>query len=168
MHFSGGPSPQAPPLLHGQKKQIAMPFDKDRYPPDWREISARIRRRDEYTCQHCGAHPGEVGVHLASGEWVLTSTLLARVERGEAPPAQGSLFESAPAQPLHYGKEKTCVLTVAHLDRDESNWQVQDSRLITLCAACHLRYDAEDNARRRAYGRAYKDRQLRIFKTARL
>ncbi len=55
------------------------------------------------------------------------------------------------------------VLTVAHLDWDETNWQVQDDRLLTLCAACHLRYDQGNNQMRKTYGKYYRDNQLEIF-----
>lgn len=33
------------------------------------------------------------------------------------------------------------VLTIAHLDHDEENWDVEDDRLAALCQRCHLRYD---------------------------
>jgi 5-methylcytosine-specific restriction endonuclease McrA len=55
------------------------------------------------------------------------------------------------------------VLTVAHLDHDETNWEVEDDRLLTLCASCHLRYDAPDNAMRRRYGKQYRDNQYSLF-----
>lgn len=32
-----------------------MPFHKERYPPDWPEISKRIRQRAENRCEFCGA-----------------------------------------------------------------------------------------------------------------
>jgi len=54
------------------------------------------------------------------------------------------------------------VLTCAHLDHDEHNWAVTDERLLTLCDACHLRYDAADNAARRNYGKYYRHQQFRL------
>ncbi|GAB3233175.1 hypothetical protein GCM10027346_20950 [Hymenobacter seoulensis] len=47
------------------------------------------------------------------------------------------------------------ILTVAHLDHDEHNWQVDDSRLVLLCQACHLNHDRADNARRAKYGKKH-------------
>lgn len=41
------------------------------------------------------------------------------------------------------------VLTVAHLDHDETNWNVSIDRLRALCQRCHLRYDADEKRRRR-------------------
>lgn len=60
-------------------------------------------------------------------------------------------------------EQEGVVLTCAHLDHDETNWEVKDDRLITLCAPCHLRYDAPDNAMRRAYGKNYRDNQFSLF-----
>jgi hypothetical protein len=33
------------------------------------------------------------------------------------------------------------VLTIAHLDHDKHNHDIQDDRLAALCQACHLNYD---------------------------
>lgn len=40
------------------------------------------------------------------------------------------------------------VLTVAHLDHDETNENVSVDRLKDLCQVCHLRYDAKEKYRR--------------------
>ena len=45
--------------------------------------------------------------------------------------------------------KKKIVLTIAHLDHDEQNWDVKYDRLAALCQKCHLRYDAPEKARRR-------------------
>ena len=57
---------------------------------------------------------------------------------------------------------KIVVLTVAHLDHDEWNHEVQDNRLAALCQKCHLTYDRADNERRKRYGKHYAKQQLRI------
>lgn len=39
-----------------------MPMKRDKYPPDWREIAARIKAAAGYICQDCGRQcrrPGE-------------------------------------------------------------------------------------------------------------
>ena len=41
------------------------------------------------------------------------------------------------------------VLTIAHLDHDETNWDVKDERLAALCQRCHLRYDKNEKTRRK-------------------
>lgn len=40
------------------------------------------------------------------------------------------------------------VLTIAHLDHDESNWNVRDDRLKAMCQRCHLRYDIPEKKKR--------------------
>lgn len=126
-----------------------MPIDKSRYPPDWDSRSERIQKRDHYTCQHCGAKKGELGQHTDDGQWLKEATIHALVGRGKLKQEMLQM--------------KKAVLTVAHLDHDETNWEVKDERLLTLCATCHLRYDMNDNQRRRAYGKHYRDNQLLLF-----
>jgi heterodisulfide reductase subunit B len=46
------------------------------------------------------------------------------------------------------------ILTIAHLDHDSSNHQVQDDRLAALCQACHLGYDRWRHILKRKYGMA--------------
>lgn len=52
--------------------------------------------------------------------------------------------------------EKRIVLTTAHLDHDEDNWDVSDDRLATMCPGCHLAYDRHDNLYRQRYGKDYR------------
>lgn len=40
------------------------------------------------------------------------------------------------------------VLTIAHLDHDETNWNVKIDRLRALCQRCHLQYDAAEKKKR--------------------
>jgi len=51
------------------------------------------------------------------------------------------------------------VLTVAHLDHDETNHQVTDDRLKAMCQLCHLRYDAKEK-----YRRVHNGKELNISK----
>lgn len=48
------------------------------------------------------------------------------------------------------GKEYVVKLAIAHLDRDAENHAVSDDRLLSLCRACHFKYDKQDNLKRRA------------------
>ena len=41
------------------------------------------------------------------------------------------------------------VLTIAHLDHDKENFDVQDDRLKALCQRCHLVLDKEHHAEKR-------------------
>jgi hypothetical protein len=101
-----------------------MPIKKEnlkRYPPDWREISRRIRFvRAQGRCEctgQCGLHDGERCVER-DGIW-------AKFARGKV------------------------VLTVAHLDHDTTN--SDESNFAAMCQRCHLRLDRpqhQSNARR--------------------
>lgn len=56
----------------------------------------------------------------------------------------------------------TIVLTIAHLDHDKENWNVNDERLAALCQACHLGYDRPRHAQNKKYGRNWKKDQLKM------
>lgn len=90
-----------------------MPIDYSDYPPDWKEIRARILKRDNDCCKFCGVENYDMEVSKRTGDFY------------------------------------KIVLTIAHLDHDESNWKVKDERLAALCQSCHLRYDAPNKAFRR-------------------
>ncbi len=45
-------------------------------------------------------------------------------------------------------KEARVVLTIAHLDHDETNWDIKDGRLKAMCQSCHLQYDAKEKFKR--------------------
>lgn len=40
------------------------------------------------------------------------------------------------------------ILTIAHLDHDETNWDVKDERLLAMCQRHHIQYDAKEKYRR--------------------
>ena len=108
--------------------------EKDRYPKDWKDISARIRARAQGQCEchgECGLHRTNPGPRRC-------------VERN--------------GQPAKWAKGKV-VLTVAHLDHRPEN--CADDNLRALCQRCHLRYDAEHhqaNARRTRHAKkAHRD-----------
>ena len=50
--------------------------------------------------------------------------------------------------PNGFKKMVKIILTIAHLDHDETNWNVKDERLKALCQLHHLRYDAKEKYRR--------------------
>lgn len=55
----------------------------------------------------------------------------------------------------------TVVLTVAHLDHDETN--VSDANLAALCQRCHLRYDAKHHAQNARATRLRKLGQMSLW-----
>lgn len=119
-----------------------MPIDPNRYPDHWQQLSQAAKERDGWRCRHCGARHGDI---LPSDD-----------PYAGMPPIWPEL---APPRP----EAKTVVITTAHLDRDELNHEVSLDRLISLCAACHLQYDRNDNQQRRRYGKHFRDNQLSLL-----
>lgn len=119
-----------------------MPIDYSRYPPNWRsEIVPRIRARAGECCEHCGVANAvtvfSLPVEFATGVrriWLADESEVTRIGR----------FAVGPA------KRVRVVLTVSHLDHDEYNAEVADDRLAALCQWCHLTYDQDEKAQRRA------------------
>lgn len=124
-----------------------MPVDYKKYPPDWKMVRVpRILRRAENCCERCGVGNGEllwsVPLHTKNTEgrysvrkiWVAAEQDMRRLRVN---------FTNA-------GKLKRVrvVLTIAHLDHDEENWDVLDERLMAMCQQCHTTYDAKEKQRR--------------------
>jgi len=94
-----------------------MPFHKERYPKDWKDISARIKEIAGNRCQ-CS---GECGLH------------------------QGQRCEERNGQPAKWAKGKI-VLTVAHLNHADGPCRCEplcgnEEHLRSMCQRCHLRLD---------------------------
>lgn len=114
-----------------------MPIDYGKYPPNWKsEIRPRILARSAAKansrrphCEFCGARNHAVGYRDSSGKFI--EALIKHVNSCGNPPTM------------------RIVLTIAHLDHDPENWQVQDDRLAALRQYCHLKYDAPRKAKER-------------------
>lgn len=110
-----------------------MPIDYSKYPPNWKsEIRPRILERAGNKCECCGLkNKAIVFSFIENGirEW-----------KEEMNQFDFDLFEP---------KKVKVVLTVAHLDHDETNHDVKDDRLKAMCQLCHLRYDSEEKKKRR-------------------
>ncbi|NBW09817.1 MAG: hypothetical protein EBR82_17510 [Caulobacteraceae bacterium] len=61
-----------------------------------------------------------------------------------------------------FQKPKKVILTIAHLDHDPENWDVQDERLQAMCQKCHLQYDRLNNAYKRKYGKNASQNQIKL------
>lgn len=66
------------------------------------------------------------------------------------------------AASLKYFGFTRVILTIAHLDHDVPNHDVQDDRLQALCQRCHLELDRKRNIKNRVYGRNWKRDQFEI------
>ena len=136
-----------------------MPINYNLYPPDWHARRARIISRAGNCCEHCGARSGDRGAHDLTGEWWSWQEIES-ADHQEISTAFGLVGANTNLAV----SSRPVVLTVAHLDHDETNWEVPDDRLALLCAPCHLRYDAGNNSWRRRYGKYAHHNQLPLWK----
>jgi hypothetical protein len=142
------------------------------YPPDWREISLRVRVRACHSCEECGERNYSVGYRDEGGRF--------NPLRGSGPCDAAGMGRRWPdLNPISYREaldfarasndsgRKDCdgnrwfvvVITVAHLDHDPRNCEL--TNLKALCQRCHLRYDAahhgETASQTRRDGKAMAD-----------
>lgn len=122
-----------------------MPVDYLKYPPNWTtEIVPAILARAGNCCEECGLPKystvwavnfdikNDQGRYVKRSIWFRVHADAKRECKGDE----------------HRCKEVRIVLTVAHLDHDENNHEVEPDRLKALCQSCHLRYDAKEKFRR--------------------
>jgi hypothetical protein len=110
-----------------------MPIDYKKYPSDWQQTRNRILERAKNTCECCS-------LEKHSTVWSFRNLEKVTVWSKDLP-----YIRSFSIDP----KEVKVVLTIAHLDHDETNHQVTDERLKAMCQLCHLRYDAKEKVIRR-------------------
>jgi hypothetical protein len=124
-----------------------MPIRAERkhlYPPEWSAISQRIRMRDGNRCKWCGVPNGRLGGRDRQGNWWDAHPLGEKMLSLEWPkPGEWAWCGRDGHQPKHL-RIIRIVLTVAHLDHDETN--CADDNLAALCQRCHLTYDAKHHA----------------------
>lgn len=103
-------------------------MDKAKYPNNWPAISIQVRTEAGNRCEWCGVANYAEGARDCAGKWW-------GKERIEAAPPElfRRWFDPATLKLIRI------VLTVAHLDHDESN--MERSNLAALCQRCHLRHD---------------------------
>lgn len=124
-----------------------MPFDRSKYPANWREIRARILARAGNACEcsgECGdAHDGG-RCNASNGVWIVRHETHPRrwrtrddVETTMCEDGCGGIRGYEGRLPVKV------VLTCAHLDRDTS---ADESRIRAFCQRCHLLYDKTQHA----------------------
>ena len=137
-----------------------MPIDYSKYPPNWKkEIVPRILERAGHQCEKCG---------LANYQEVWSIPL--RVcEEGKYKirrfwiTSEGDYIRMKPFSLGGDIKKVRVVLTIAHLDHDETNHDVEDERLKAWCQSCHLNYDAKEKMRRIMLKGAAEESQLALI-----
>jgi hypothetical protein len=129
-----------------------MPIDYKKYPPNWlKEIRPRIMQRANNTCECDGCdfkHLEEVWAVRHKGKtigWFRDFN-----EANAHPKTMESNYNHKLKKTIDIPNPKKVkvVLTIAHLDHDETNHSVLDDRLMAMCQICHLRYDAKEKYRR--------------------
>lgn len=119
-----------------------MPMQRDKYPPDWDDISRQVREEAGQKCEWCGVANGAVGARDRTGEWHDEEDI------HEMNAGVGDrLFGEWP-------KIIRIVLTVAHIDHDTTNGD--RSNLAALCQRCHLNHDRPQHMANAAATRARK------------
>ena len=117
-----------------------MPIEYKKYPPNWKsEIVPRILKREKNRCKFCGVKNHSVGYRDSEGKFFEVDNSMDLED------------------PSYENKIIGIVLTIAHLDHDEANWNVADDRLAALCQRCHLKYDAPEKRRRMKSKKAIGD-----------
>lgn len=129
-----------------------MPIDYKKYPKNWlSEIRPRIMARANNTCECEGCdfkHLEEVWAVKYNGR---TTGWYRDFEVADKMPTSGEAKrnpKTGKVELVPNPKKVKVVLTIAHLDHDETNQEVTDERLMAMCQLCHLRYDAKEKYRR--------------------
>lgn len=143
-----------------------MPINYSKYPPDWKETVERIRKRSGDKCEICGLknHSFIWSVPFFIREVINNHTARYRLRRVWFRHKGDAIRENGGDEGI---KKVKVILTVAHLDHDETNHKVSDDRLLHLCQACHLRYDAQEKFRRilEKSKKRFREIQLNIYGT---
>lgn len=133
---------------HQSCKTDPMPIDYREYPPNWHtEIRPAILERAKHCCEECGAPNHQ---------------LIYRLERGKPEWKLAPEGHAVDAMALDGVKFTKIILTVAHLDHDKLNHDVQLDRLRAWCQRCHLTYDAVHHATNRKYGRKHRENNFKL------
>jgi len=132
-----------------KKGAKTMPMNRKLYPPDWDEISARLKEEVGQKCEECGAPAGEWVHHRLDNPKLWISAL---DEAGEE--------EWYGHHEQYTFKPVKIILTTAHLDQNPGN--NDRSNLRVLCRGCHLRYDAPFHAVTARKTRLNKKQQAKL------
>ncbi len=124
------------------------PIDYSRYPLNWKtEIVPAVLQRANNCCELCKLRNGQK-------VWGVKFWIKGLGTNGQPKYSWKAIWfrdqydAIREAANIDIINEIKVVLTVAHLDHDEENHDVQLDRLKALCQMCHLRYDAKEKYNR--------------------
>lgn len=134
-----------------------MPIDYSEYPPNWKtEIRPAVLERAKNRCEWCGIENHAVIKRDKTGfrrpcqqEWDMIHS---SIKYGQ---------HSMTTALKKHGFTKI-ILTIAHLDHDKLNHNVDLTRLAALCQKCHLGHDIKHHTANRKYGRKHSENNIKI------
>ena len=109
-----------------------MPIDYKRYPSNWKDLRKQVLERAKNRCEHCGVKNYKIGYRDKQGNF----HKLRKCIEDEVFVLDNDI------------KVIKIILTIAHLDHDETNHNVKIERLAALCQRCHLLYDVNEKKKR--------------------
>ena len=119
------------------------PENRNRYPDNWKEISAYIRNtRANNKCEVCGLVNHEVIKRYSDGSYRKPSAVEWDMIHSRIKNSHSNMTES-----LKYHGFTKVILTVAHLDHSPEN--CDENNLKAMCQKCHNQYDAEHRKKNR-------------------
>lgn len=130
-----------------------MPINYKNYPFDWKtRIVPAVLERASNCCEFKGCK-------FKNGQMVYRGQLKNRIEWFE------TLEQAMKAcgEFMVWSKQIKVVLTIAHLDHDETNHDVKLDRLAAMCQLHHLRYDAKEKHRRSKENWDRKSKQQKLL-----
>ena len=134
------------------------PENRNRYPPDWPQIVARIRQRACNKCENCGIPNYRLGGRLRDGTFYDAMPLGQNGLGFEWPEPGTHAWCTRDNHHVHL-RIIRIVCTTAHLDHLVEN--CSDDNLRFWCQRCHLAYDRrlhnETAYRTRREGKAVAD-----------
>lgn len=112
-----------------------MPIDYKEYPSNWKtEIRPSVLERAKNCCEFCG---------------VKNHSLIWRNGKGINDWEYWPEGMESEAWSLDGKKATKIILTIAHLDHDKLNHDIDLERLKALCQKCHLQYDIKHHVSNR-------------------
>lgn len=123
-----------------------MPMQRDRYPADWAQISARIRARDGWKCAECGVPNGAHILRLRADKrrWaMLVDDLLRDCDGREIPPTDvlDGFWTDKPTRVVLTVHHKGVPKPDGSAGDPHDKMDVRDENLVALCQRCHLLAD---------------------------
>lgn len=118
------------------------------YPPNWKtEIRPAVLERAGKKCEWCGVENHRIIHRFGKGknDWTYWPDGM----ESEAWSIDGK-------------KSTKVILTIAHLDHDKLNHEVDLNRLAALCQKCHLGHDINHHVSNRKYGVKHRENNLKL------